>query len=147
MLCLVWNTRSMVKNTKRFSRLKPLSVLLKKRRNCRVSRLLRSRLKVMQLPMTTPKKHGLPATNTKPSPWVSPSLKKRWKTTCMTACRLVIPKVWLVLWRTPSKLRQLQSLTTRLLVARPTVTVLSCVPLLIRWFLAARTATLAALLT
>jgi hypothetical protein len=63
------------------------------------------------------------------------------------SCQLVTPRLWLVPCRTPSKLRLLLSLTTHLLVARPTVTVLSCVLLRIRWFLAARTAIRAALLT
>jgi hypothetical protein len=48
-------------------------------------------------------------TTTKPLPWVSQSLKKRLKITCTTACRLVTPSLWLVLWLTPSRSRQLPS--------------------------------------
>jgi hypothetical protein len=50
-------------------------------------------------------KLGLLVTTTKPSPLVFRSLKKRSKITCTTACRRVTPKVWLVQWLTPSRLR------------------------------------------
>jgi len=64
-----------------------------------------SRTKVLPLLMTMRKKRSRLATTTKPSPWVSQSLKKRLKITCTTACLLATPRVWLVLWLTPSRLK------------------------------------------
>ena len=46
-------------------------------------------------------------TTTKPSPWALRSLKKLSKITSTILCQPAIPKVWLVLWLTPSKSRQL----------------------------------------
>jgi hypothetical protein len=57
-----------VKNTKRFMKQKPLSVLLKKKQNCLASQPLRLRTKVLQLLMTMRKKLGQLATITKLSP-------------------------------------------------------------------------------
>ena len=48
----------MVKSIKRFSRLKPLTVLLKKKLNCLVLALPQLRQKVLQSSMTTRRKHG-----------------------------------------------------------------------------------------
>ena len=60
-----------VKNIKKFMRLKPLSVLLKKRQNCLVSLLPPLKTRVLPLLMTMRRKHGLPDTTTKPSLWAS----------------------------------------------------------------------------
>ncbi len=65
------------------------------------------KLKAHLLLMTMHKRHGLPAIRTKPSLWVSQSLKKRLKTTCTTACLLATPRLWPVLCLTPSRLRPL----------------------------------------
>ena len=57
-----------LKNTKRFMKQKPLSVLLKKKQNCLDSQPLRLRTKVLPLLMTMRKKLGQLATITKLSP-------------------------------------------------------------------------------
>jgi len=68
-------------------------------------------LKTKALPsnMTMHRKHGVHVTRTRPLRWASVSLKKLSKITCMTHCLLVIPKLSLALWRTPSKLKVLPS--------------------------------------
>jgi hypothetical protein len=60
-----------VRNIKRFMKPKPLSVLLKKKRNCLVSLLHLSKTRVLPSLMTMHKKHGLLDTTTKPLLWVS----------------------------------------------------------------------------
>ena len=101
------NRPATAKSTKRSTKPKPRNVALKKKPSWPVSLLLPSSLKVRPLRMTTPKRLGLRDTTTKPLPGVSRSPKRRLKITCMTASRLVIPKLWLVLWPTPNRSRLL----------------------------------------
>ena len=55
--------------------------------------------------MTMHKKRLQLATPTRQLLWVSPSLKKRWKTTYMIRCPHVTQKLWLAPWPTPSRLK------------------------------------------
>ena len=70
---------------------------------------LRLRTKVRRFPTTTLRKSSLLATTMKRLPSGSRSRKKRLKTTCMTASRLVILRRLPVRCRTPSRLRLLRS--------------------------------------
>ena len=63
------------------------------------------RTKVRLSLMTTRKRLSLLVTAMRRLLWASRSLKRRSKTTCMTASRLVIPRLLPVLWLTPSKSR------------------------------------------
>jgi len=58
--------------------------------------------------LTTRRKPLPLATLTRLSLWASPSLKRQWKTTCTTVCLAATPKLWLVVWRTPSRSRPLR---------------------------------------
>jgi hypothetical protein len=91
------------RNIKKFMKLKNLSVLLKKRPSCRDSPLHQSRTRVLPLLMTMHRKRSRLGTTTRPSLLASPSLKKLLRTTCMTRCLLVTPRLWPVQWLTPSR--------------------------------------------
>ena len=96
-----------VKNTKKSTKQRLLSVRSKKKQNCLASPQRRSKTKVVQFVMTTHKKLGLLDTTTKRLPKAFRSLKKRLKITCTTACPLVTPRHLLALWLTPSRLKLL----------------------------------------
>ena len=69
---------------------------------------------------------SLLAIRTKLLQWASLLLKKLLKITCTTLCRLVIRRHWLVLWRTPSKLKVQPFLTTLSPVLRMVTAKLLC---------------------